>query len=135
LQYDAGMFLESFSVELVVLAIWKRALEICEHWVASTGGSKLHESSSANESALVYGGTNLTPPAIGKLDFIEPSSACKWAEKGFILAFDHAEKLSNSLRDMDGMAYINVLYLGMYFPPPCYCICNFLICQICCSCC
>ncbi|XP_024441074.1 serine/threonine-protein kinase ATG1a isoform X3 [Populus trichocarpa] len=103
-KYDAGMFLESFSVELVVLAIWKRALEICEHWVASTGGSKLHESSSANESALVYGGTNLTPPAIGKLDFIEPSSACKWAEKGFILAFDHAEKLSNSLRDMDAAA-------------------------------
>ncbi|KAG6748286.1 hypothetical protein POTOM_048203 [Populus tomentosa] len=101
---DAGMFLESFSVELVVLAIWKRALEICEHWVASTGGSKLHESSSANESALVYGGTDLTPPAIGKLDFIEPSSACKWAEKGFILAFDHAEKLSNSLRDMDAAA-------------------------------
>ncbi|XP_061961061.1 serine/threonine-protein kinase ATG1a [Populus nigra] len=103
-KYDAGMFLESFSVELVVLAIWKRALEICKHWVASTGGSKLHESSSANESALVYGGTNLTPPAIGKLDFIEPSSACKWAEKGFILAFDHAEKLSNSLRDMDAAA-------------------------------
>ncbi|KAJ6873128.1 serine/threonine-protein kinase ATG1a isoform X3 [Populus alba x Populus x berolinensis] len=100
-KYDAGMFLESFSVELVVLAIWKRALEICKHWVASTGGSKLHESSSANESVLVYGGTDLTPPAIGKLDFIEPSSACKWAEKGFILAFDHAEKLSNSLRDMD----------------------------------
>nr|XP_034904272.1 serine/threonine-protein kinase ATG1a-like isoform X1 [Populus alba] len=104
LQYDARMFLESFSVELVVLAIWKRALEICKHWVASTGGSKLHESSSANESALVYGGTDLTPPAIGKLDFIEPSSACKWAEKGFILAFDHAEKLSNSLRDMDAAA-------------------------------
>ncbi|KAH8488913.1 hypothetical protein H0E87_024515 [Populus deltoides] len=103
-KYDAGMFLESFSVELVVLAIWKRALEICEHWVASTGGSKLHESSSANESARVYGGTDITPPAIGKLDFIEPSSACKWAEKGFILAFDHAEKLSNSLRDMDAAA-------------------------------
>ncbi|XP_011042709.1 PREDICTED: serine/threonine-protein kinase ATG1-like [Populus euphratica] len=103
-KYDAGMFLESFSVELVVLAIWKRALEICKHWAASTGGSKLHESSSANESALVYGGIDLTPLAIGKLDFIEPSSACKWAEKGFILAFDHAEKLSNSLRDMDAAA-------------------------------
>ncbi|KAB5527267.1 hypothetical protein DKX38_021114 [Salix brachista] len=103
-KYDAGMFLESFSVELVVLAIWKKALEICNHWVASSGGSKLHESSSANESALVYGGTDLTPPAIGKLEFTEPSSACKWAEKGFVLAFDHAEKLSNSLRDMDAAA-------------------------------
>ncbi|KAJ6328887.1 hypothetical protein OIU77_010547 [Salix suchowensis] len=103
-KYDAGMFLESFSVELVVLAIWKKALEICNHWVASSGGSKLHESSSANETALVYGGTDLTPPAIGKLEFTEPSSARKWAEKGFVLALDHAEKLSNSLRDMDASA-------------------------------
>ncbi|KAG5231548.1 kinase family protein [Salix suchowensis] len=103
-EYDAGMFLESFSVELVVLAIWKKALEICNHWVASSGGSKLHESSSANETALVYGGTDLTPPAIGKLEFTEPSSARKWAEKGFVLALDHAEKLSNSLRDMDAAA-------------------------------
>ncbi|KAJ6343889.1 hypothetical protein OIU76_005605 [Salix suchowensis] len=103
-KYDAGMFLESFSVELVVLAIWKKALEICSHWVASSGGSKLHESSSANATALVYGGTDLTPPAIGKLEFTEPSSARKWAEKGFVLALDHAEKLSNSLRDMDAAA-------------------------------
>ncbi|CAK7348614.1 unnamed protein product [Dovyalis caffra] len=103
-KYDAGMFLESFSVELVVLAIWKKALEICHHWVASTGESKLHESSSASEPTLGHGGTDLTPPAIGKMDFIEPSSACKWAEKGFILAFDCAEKLSHNLRDMDAAA-------------------------------
>ncbi|KAJ7007966.1 serine/threonine-protein kinase ATG1a-like [Populus alba x Populus x berolinensis] len=103
-KYDSGMFLESFSVELVVLAIWKKVLEICNHWVASTEGSELPESSSANESTFVHGGIHLIPPASGKMDFIEPSSACKWAEKSFILAFDRTEKLSHNLRDMDAAA-------------------------------
>jgi serine/threonine-protein kinase ULK/ATG1 len=98
------MFLESFSVELVVLAIWKKVLEICNHWVASNEGSELPESSSANESTFVHGGIDLIPPASGKMDFIEPSSAYKWAEKSFILAFDRTEKLSHNLRYMDGMA-------------------------------
>ncbi|KAJ6940644.1 hypothetical protein NC651_006700 [Populus alba x Populus x berolinensis] len=103
-KYDSGMFLESFSVELVVLAIWKKVLEICNHWVASNEGSELPESSSANESTFVHGGIDLIPPASGKMDFIEPSSACKWAEKSFILAFDRTEKLSHNLRDMDAAA-------------------------------
>ncbi|XP_011025351.1 PREDICTED: serine/threonine-protein kinase ATG1-like isoform X2 [Populus euphratica] len=103
-KYDSGMFLESFSVEPVVLAIWKKVLEICDHWVASNEGSELPESSSANESTFVHGGIDLIPPASGKMDFIEPSSACKWAEKSFILAFDRTEKLSHNLRDMDAAA-------------------------------
>ncbi|KAH8517067.1 hypothetical protein H0E87_005136 [Populus deltoides] len=103
-KYDSGMFLESFSVELVVLAIWKKVLEICNHWVASNEGSELPESSSANESTFVHGGIDLIPPASGKMDFIEPSSAYKWAEKSFILAFDRTEKLSHNLRYMDAAA-------------------------------
>ncbi|KAG5251622.1 serine/threonine-protein kinase [Salix suchowensis] len=35
------------------------------------------------------------------MGFIEPSSACKWAEKGFIIVFDRIEKLSHNFRDMD----------------------------------
>ncbi|KAI5598952.1 hypothetical protein BDE02_02G165900 [Populus trichocarpa] len=103
-KYDSGLFLESFSVELVVLAIWKKVLEICNHWVASNEGSELPESSSANESTFVHGGIDLIPPASGKMDFIEPSSAYKWAEKSFILAFDRTEKLSHNLRYMDAAA-------------------------------
>ncbi|XP_061967638.1 serine/threonine-protein kinase ATG1a-like [Populus nigra] len=103
-KYDSGMFLESFSVELVVLAIWKKVLEICNHWVASNEGSELPESSSANESTFVHGGIDLIPLASGKMDFIEPSSAYKWAEKSFILAFDRTEKLSHNLRHMDAAA-------------------------------
>nr|POE94873.1 serine/threonine-protein kinase atg1a [Quercus suber] len=34
-KYNAGHFLESFSVELIVLAIWKKAIQICSSWLAS----------------------------------------------------------------------------------------------------
>lgn len=102
LQHDAGQLLESVSVELVVLAIWKKAIQICSSWLASAAGSELPESSSTNESTLVYGGTDLSPETTDKIDFLRPSSACKWAEQGFILAVNHAEKLSDHLRDMNG---------------------------------
>ena len=43
LQYNAGLLLESFSVELVVLAIWKKALQICSSWLASAAEGELPE--------------------------------------------------------------------------------------------
>ncbi|XP_057997200.1 serine/threonine-protein kinase ATG1a isoform X1 [Hevea brasiliensis] len=97
-KYNAGLFLESFSVELVVLAIWKKALQIFSSWVASTAGSKSPESSSANESTSVHGGIR------DKIDFGRPSSACKWAEQEFVAAYDRAEKSSHHIQDMDGWA-------------------------------
>ncbi|KAL2575423.1 hypothetical protein AAZV13_16G015000 [Glycine max] len=34
-KYNTGLYLESLAVELVVLAIWKKTLEICSFWMAS----------------------------------------------------------------------------------------------------
>lgn len=96
LQYNAGLFLESFSVELLVLAIWKKALQICSSWLASTAGSKLPESSSASESTSVCSGMR------DNINFDSPSSACKWAEQEFVAAYDRAEKLSDHIQEMDG---------------------------------
>lgn len=101
LQYNAGLFLESFSVELVVLAIWKKALQICSSWLTSTSQSELPATSSANKR-LVQGGTSSAPNSENNVDFSSLSSVCMWAEQGFILAFDRAEKLSSNIRDMDG---------------------------------
>ncbi|GMY22146.1 serine/threonine-protein kinase ATG1a isoform X1 [Fagus crenata] len=42
-RYNAGLLLESFSVELVVLAIWKKALQICSSWLASAAEGELPE--------------------------------------------------------------------------------------------
>ncbi|XP_041000279.1 serine/threonine-protein kinase ATG1a isoform X3 [Juglans microcarpa x Juglans regia] len=48
-KYDAGLFLESLSVELVVLAIWKKSLQICSSWLTSTTEGELPATSSTND--------------------------------------------------------------------------------------
>ncbi|BFG22309.1 hypothetical protein CerSpe_085830 [Prunus speciosa] len=100
---NAGLFLDSFSVQLVVLAIWKKALQICSTW---SEVKELPEGSSANESSRVQGGAGLSPNASGSVDFSRPSSVSIWAEQGFIGAFDQAEKLSYRIQDMDGAAVV-----------------------------
>ncbi|KAF3964231.1 hypothetical protein ACB098_06G214500 [Castanea mollissima] len=97
-KYNAGHFLESFSVELIVLAVWNKAIEICSSWLASASEGELPESSSTNESITSRIG------AEEHIDFSRPSSVSLWAEQGFIVAFDRAEKLSYHIRDMNGAA-------------------------------
>lgn len=97
---NAGLFLESFSVDLVVLAIWKEVVRVCSSWVASSSSTadKLEESRTSVNS--------LSNSKEGKyvVDFCRPCSVSLWAEQGFIRAFDRADKLSLHLRDMDGNA-------------------------------
>nr|XP_048334704.1 serine/threonine-protein kinase ATG1a-like [Ziziphus jujuba var. spinosa] len=103
-KHDAGLFLESFSVELVVLAIWKKAFEICSAWLNSGAESEPPGSISANESKLVEGGAGLSPNTEEHVDFSRPSSVSTWAEQAFIVAFNRAEKLSYHIQAMDGVA-------------------------------
>ncbi|XP_015888950.3 serine/threonine-protein kinase ATG1a [Ziziphus jujuba] len=103
-KHDAGLFLESFSVELVVLAIWKKAFEICSAWLNSGSESEPPGSISANESKLVEGGAGLSPNTEEHVDFSRPSSVSTWAEQAFIVAFNRAEKLSYHIQVMDGVA-------------------------------
>ncbi|XP_065860019.1 serine/threonine-protein kinase ATG1a [Euphorbia lathyris] len=97
-KHNAGQYLESFSVELVVLALWKKVLRICNSWMASTAGGELCARSSAVES------THARVGMTDKVDLGEPSSARAWAEQEFIAAYDRAEKLSSHIRDMDAAA-------------------------------
>ncbi|KAK9279633.1 hypothetical protein L1049_013312 [Liquidambar formosana] len=108
-KFNADLFLESFSVELVVLALWKEVLRVCCTWLASTAenGASTAEngvsgSCSADEFIPVHEGASLSLNSIGNIDFCRPSSVSVWAEQGFLSAFDRAEKLSVRLRDMDG---------------------------------
>ncbi|XP_008783542.2 serine/threonine-protein kinase ATG1a-like isoform X1 [Phoenix dactylifera] len=93
-----GLHLESFSLELVTLAVWKEALRICNLWVASkTETDTLN--TSANEYPSHQKGHMSLNIAEG-VDFMKPSSVCSWAEEGFVVAYDRAEEISNSLRDI-----------------------------------
>ncbi|XP_050237692.1 serine/threonine-protein kinase ATG1a isoform X2 [Mercurialis annua] len=97
-KHSAGLFVESFSVELVVLAIWKKALQISSSWLASTAECELPESSLADESNHVRSDIS------DEMNLGRPSSACKWAEQEFVAACDRAEKLSYHIAQMDAAA-------------------------------
>lgn len=100
---NAGCFMESFSVELIILAIWKEALSVCNSWLGlSRKGSDVPESSSGNETAGK--GASSSSETDATTDISNPSSASIWAEQGFVLAYDRTEKLSKYLQDLDGRA-------------------------------
>jgi serine/threonine-protein kinase ULK/ATG1 len=104
LQYNAGLFQESLSVELVVLALWNKALQICSSWTGSTAEGELpaSASSSTNEPIPSSEAAGLSPNTENLTDFSSPSSVSLWAKQGFIAAFDRAEKASEHVRHMDG---------------------------------
>ncbi|WVZ17395.1 hypothetical protein V8G54_010377 [Vigna mungo] len=101
--YENGLYLESLAVELVILAIWKKALEICNSWMASLTTSGLPESSSTNES-ISSSNVELPQTSELKINFSDPSSVSMWAKHEFVLAVDRAEKLSCRVQNMDGAA-------------------------------
>ncbi|MBA0802424.1 hypothetical protein Gohar_012716, partial [Gossypium harknessii] len=104
-KYNAGLFVESFSVELVVLAIWKKALQICSSWKTSAPDNESPGSNSGNQpTTTIQSSADLAPNSGDNVDLNKPSSACIWAEQGFIVAYDRAEKLSCHLQDMDATA-------------------------------
>ncbi|XP_030488353.2 serine/threonine-protein kinase ATG1a isoform X1 [Cannabis sativa] len=100
-KYDTEFYLEAFSTELVILAIWKKVLQISSNWLASSE-NEATGSSVANEPKLDQKGATLASNTEGNLDFSQPSCVSLWAEKSFLVAFNRAEKLSNHLRNIDG---------------------------------
>lgn len=101
-KYNTGLYLESLAVELVVLAIWKKALDICSTWLAPISKNALHGSSSVNESVIACGDATLSHIFNHKINFNDHHSVSLWAKHGFIIAVDRAEKLSCHIQNMDG---------------------------------
>ncbi|MQM08278.1 hypothetical protein Taro_041130 [Colocasia esculenta] len=99
LQLSAGLQLESFSVELVALAVWKEAVRICSDWLSSSSETAHHSSSTKGpESDVKDKSISLSRD----VDFSRPETVYSWVEQGFLAAFDRAEMISNDLQDMDG---------------------------------
>ncbi|KAL1350287.1 hypothetical protein HN51_014394 [Arachis hypogaea] len=100
-KYNAKLYLESFAVELVVLAIWKKALEVCESWMNM---GVLPASTLANEARTSYGDVGSSQNMEKKINFRDPLSVYMWAKEGFIAAVDSAQTLSRHIQNMDGEA-------------------------------
>ncbi|XP_077248329.1 protein kinase superfamily protein [Tasmannia lanceolata] len=90
---NAGLHSESFSVQLLTLAVWEKAVHLCDSWVASHTDGDYVGSSSANECPPDQQGAYLDG-----IDFSNPASVCSWAKQGFIVACERAENNSNYIR-------------------------------------
>lgn len=103
MQCNAGMFLESFSVELVALALWKEAVEISGTWLSSSDKRESSKTSLGIDSTTPQKDADYAANDEGNVDFNRPSSVSKWAQLGFIAAVDRTEKLSQNIQEIDGL--------------------------------
>lgn len=101
---EAGRQLEAFSLQLVILAIWKQALHIC-HTQAATAidGSPSQE--------IFQGSTDKNIPDVresrNSVDSEGPAAVCSQIEKEFLLEVGHAEELARDLEPIHGMLSIS----------------------------
>ncbi|KAF8780423.1 hypothetical protein HU200_001542 [Digitaria exilis] len=92
-----GMYLESLSVELVLLAIWKEALDACSLFMDASESDDGNFSKSSPEHFLPKSDP-LFLNVVRRLDFSRPVSVRSWVESGFMKAYDRAEQISHILR-------------------------------------
>ncbi|KAG6480752.1 hypothetical protein ZIOFF_057337 [Zingiber officinale] len=94
---DARLSLESFSLELVILAIWKVIIQLCDTMMASTTEADLLNQQHHQRDGI-------SQNILEELGFTNPVQVFSWAENGFLIAYDRAEKLSNIVQHSDGEA-------------------------------
>uniref|UniRef100_A0A1J3HRS1 Serine/threonine-protein kinase ATG1 n=1 Tax=Noccaea caerulescens TaxID=107243 RepID=A0A1J3HRS1_NOCCA len=83
---NAGQVKESFAVTLVVLAVWRKALEISDSWMMSVGEDRVNtDHTTAPETSI----PELNSPALAK----------NWVTQEFVTAFNHAENSSTQLNE------------------------------------
>ncbi|CAK9862133.1 unnamed protein product [Sphagnum jensenii] len=86
-KFEARHVLESVSIQLVCLAIWKEALRVCQAWAEAVGG----------------GGRNFGVSEAGS-DEVSAVNACSLMEREFTSAVERAEFLALHLSTIDAGA-------------------------------
>jgi serine/threonine-protein kinase ULK/ATG1 len=99
MQLSKGLYLEALSIELVLLALWKDALDVCNLFMDAPDGGNFSEISPEH----VLPKSDLSSLSVARgLDFSRPASVRSWVESGFMKAYDRAEKISHILRKSYG---------------------------------
>ncbi|XVF76697.1 hypothetical protein PTKIN_Ptkin13bG0287300 [Pterospermum kingtungense] len=92
---EAGRPLEAFSIQLVILAIWKQALHICHTQAASAmEGSPSQETSRLRRSAIKKHGTSDTVECQDVVTTEGPEDISAEIEREFLREVEHAEELA-----------------------------------------
>ncbi|KAF2321157.1 hypothetical protein GH714_034814 [Hevea brasiliensis] len=93
-QVEGGRQLEAFSIQLVILAIWKQALRICHAQVASAiEGSSSQESTRLRRSSSKKHGT----PNTEDNSDVRPEKISTQNEREFLREVEHAEELTKAI--------------------------------------
>ncbi|CAD5326500.1 unnamed protein product [Arabidopsis thaliana] len=87
------MVKESFAVTLVVLAVWRKALEICDSWMMSVGENEVNPDPT-------------TAPETSIPDLNSPAPAKTWVTQEFVTAFNQAENLSTQLNETSAATHM-----------------------------
>jgi serine/threonine-protein kinase ULK/ATG1 len=90
-QFEARHVLESVSIQLVCLAIWKEALRVCQAWAEAVG----------------EGGRNFGVSEVGS-DEVSAVNACSLMEREFTSAVERAEFLALHLSTIDGFSIFHL---------------------------
>ncbi|KAG7629378.1 putative serine/threonine-protein kinase ATG1a Group-Pl-3 family [Arabidopsis thaliana] len=90
---NTGQVKESFAVTLVVLAVWRKALEICDSWMMSVGENEVNPDPT-------------TAPETSIPDLNSPAPAKTWVTQEFVTAFNQAENLSTQLNETSAATHM-----------------------------
>ena len=91
---EAGKQLEAFSVQLVILAIWKQALHICHTRAASAmEGSPTPDSTRLREMTKEQDGLDIHED-LDAADTLGSQHICSQIERAFLLEVGNAEELA-----------------------------------------
>ncbi|XP_027334507.1 serine/threonine-protein kinase ATG1c isoform X2 [Abrus precatorius] len=94
---DAGKHLEAFSIQLVILAIWKQALHICHTRAASAmEGSPNQETSRYRRSTSKKHGSPHSEECLDG-NTLGPKDILSQIESEFLREFEHAEELAKTV--------------------------------------
>ncbi|KAJ8532989.1 hypothetical protein K7X08_015878 [Anisodus acutangulus] len=97
-KFDAGRHLEAFSIQLVILAIWKQALDICHTQAASAiEGSPNQETIRLKEILKKGQGSLNIKEHLDAANILGPENVCSHIEKTFLGEVGNAEELSKHI--------------------------------------
>ncbi|XP_062001846.1 serine/threonine-protein kinase ATG1c-like isoform X1 [Rosa rugosa] len=95
---EAGKQLEAFSIQLVILAIWKQALNICHTQAASAmEGSPSQETTRIRRSTSKKHGSPDTEECLEAVNSQGPEDLSAQIEREFLREVEHAEDLAKAI--------------------------------------
>lgn len=109
-QIEAGKQLEAFSIQLVILAIWKQALHICHTQAASAmEGSRSQETTRFRSASKKHSSPE---ECVDVVSTQGPEDISSHIEREFLREVEHAEELAKMVEP--GMDSTYCHYLGLF---------------------